>query len=175
MTTFLLGGIFVAGVICVAEGYLLIGRAHLLNQFGEQLLGAVRVLLADVPGKSAEHTVAALDLKPRTWWQREPAAPTADERWAEQPTWDEQKAADLARRMEEVAEEELLTTSSVSSGLAVDGEPDFTPDPDPATAPIPRQPGPDTQPAQAVIADDWQRTSDALYEQMMAEIRGRKS
>lgn len=34
--------------------------------------------------------------------------------------------------------------------------------------------GPPTQPVQAVIADDWQRESEALYQQMLAEIRGEK-
>lgn len=44
----------------------------------------------------------------------------------------------------------------------------------PTTQPIPVAPGPATQPSQAVIADDWKRQSEALYQQMLAEIRESK-
>jgi hypothetical protein len=51
----------------------------------------------------------------------------------------------------------------------------LAPDPQPATEPhMPAAPGPATVPSHRAIDDDWRRDSDALYAQMLAEIRGEK-
>lgn len=69
MTGFLLGGILAFTVATAVECYLLLGRVQLLFNHAELILRALHTLLRDVPGKSAEHTLAALDETPRPWFQ----------------------------------------------------------------------------------------------------------
>lgn len=69
MTTFLLGGILVFAVATTVECYLLLGRAQLLFTHAELILRALHTLLREVPSKSAQRTVAAIDEEPRRWFQ----------------------------------------------------------------------------------------------------------
>jgi hypothetical protein len=69
VTNFLLGGILAFAVATAAECYLLLGRVQLLFNQAELILRALHTLLREVPTKSAQQTLAAIDEKPRPWFQ----------------------------------------------------------------------------------------------------------
>jgi hypothetical protein len=69
MTNVLLGGILCFAVATTIEAYLLLGRVQLVMTHAELILRALHTLLREVPSKSARRTVAAIDEKPRPWFQ----------------------------------------------------------------------------------------------------------
>lgn len=70
MIEFLLGALITFAIGTSLECYFLIGRAQLLLNHAELLLGAAARLLSRVAGTSATPTIAPADLQPRRWWQR---------------------------------------------------------------------------------------------------------
>lgn len=70
MTNILLAALVAFAMAAAIECYLLLGRVQLLITFIEQLLAVASQLLAAVPGKSAQRTMASVDDGPRAWFPK---------------------------------------------------------------------------------------------------------
>lgn len=62
-------GLVLLGLVLAGCIYWLANRVQLLLNYAEQLLGALGIRVAEVPGKSAPRTDGS-GLQPHTWWQR---------------------------------------------------------------------------------------------------------
>jgi hypothetical protein len=159
-------GVLLVGMVLIGEGYFLIWRAQIIHGQGEQLLGAAARLLALVPGKSAARTDGS-DEQPRTWWEALKALPAVEvERCAHGPNFDgycDTCGVPTDARPDPGPKTEPIVMPPVVIQLDADGR---------GQAEIPVWPAPKTVPMAAAIDDDWQRQSEALYQQMLAEIRG---
>jgi hypothetical protein len=64
----LLGALLAVAVVLVVGLYLVAGRLQLFLTTFQQILAALQQLLPEVPGKTAQRTMADVDVEPRPWF-----------------------------------------------------------------------------------------------------------
>lgn len=108
----LLGALLAVAAVLMVGLYLVAGRVNLVLTYAEQVMAAAAQLLGEVPGKSAQRTMAALDPEPRPWFpQLRRLAELRDQVLAHvSPVFDDEDMVDVvehAARLQEPAGVEL--------------------------------------------------------------------